>query len=155
MAWPAVLLLTVQPARTGRLRGAVLPVFAAAAALLLLALDVPQELIADGRSWAGMLLPVRYAPNALGILSLCVMMKTIFMSIAASVLYGVEILALPMKTCPKGLLYAVTLGLILTQAGNVPLLDGIVDDVQLWLAAGLAGVAAVCLPAALIRRKNA
>ena len=155
MAWPAVLLLTVQPACTGRLRGAVLPVFAAAAALLLLTLDVPQELMADGRSWAGMLLPVRYAPNALGILSLCLMMTTIFMSIAASVLYGAEILLSPMKRCPKGLPYAVTLGLILTQAGNVTLLDGIVDDVQLWLAAGLAGVAAVCLPAALIRRKNA
>ena len=41
LAWPVVLLLTMQPTRMGRLRSAVLPAFAAVAALLVLTLTIP------------------------------------------------------------------------------------------------------------------
>ena len=156
LAWPVTLLLTVQPTPVGRLRNAVLPAFAVAAALLLMTLIVPQELLSRQTSLAAMLLlPTRYAANALRVLYLCLLMLTIFLSIGASVHLATEHLCAPLKYRAKWLPHALLIGLIFTQAGDASSLWEVFAAVQPWLLVPLAGIAMICLFMAVIRRRNA
>lgn len=155
LAWPVALLLTVPPVRKGRLPSAVLPAFAAVAALLLLTLTIPQELLSRQTSVASLLLlPMKYAPNALRICYLCLLMLTIFLSIGAAVQAATESLCAPLVQRPAWLPHVVLIGLILAQTADAAsLLDGLAG-VQPWLLLPLAGVMILCVPIALIRRKN-
>ncbi len=155
LAWPVALLLTVPPVRQGRLRSAVLPAFAAVAALLLLTLTVPQELLSRQTSLAALLLlPTKYAPNALRILYLCLLMLAIFLSIGASAQLVTESLCAPLKCRPTWLPHVVLAGLILAQAGDAASLWDTLATVPPWLMLPLGGLAILCVPIAFIRRKS-
>ena len=155
LAWPVTLLLTVPPTPGGRLRGAVLPVFSAVAALLIVALTIPQELLSRQTGVAALLLlPTKYAPNALRILYLCLLMLTIFLSIGAAVQLATEHLCAPMKRCPKWLPHGLLIGLILTQTGSAERIWAALSALQPWLLAPLGAVAILCLLLAFLRRKQ-
>ena len=155
LAWPATLLLTVPPTPGGRLRGAVLPVFSAVAALLIVALTIPQELLSRQTGVAALLLlPTKYAPNALRILYLCLLMLTIFLSIGAAVQMATEHLCAPMKRRPKWLPHGLLVGMILAQTVHADRLWAALSALQTWLLAPLGAVAILCLPMAFFRRKQ-
>ncbi len=155
LAWPVALLLTASPAKQGRLRSAVLPAFAAAAALLVLALTLPQELLTGIKGLAqGLLLPTKYALNALRVLYLCLIMIGIFLTIAASVQLATEQLCAPLKQCPGWLPHALLIALILTQAGDTARLWQGLEMLQRWLLVPLALLVLVCLPMAALRRRK-
>lgn len=156
LAWPVALLLTVPSVRQGRLRSAVLPAFAAAAALLLLSLTIPQELLSRQMGVASLLLlPMKYEPNALRILYLSLLMLAIFLSIGAAVQMATENLCAPLKRRPSWLPHVVLIGLILAQTGDAAsILEGLAM-VQPWLLLSLAGLTILCVPIAAVRRENA
>ncbi len=154
LAWPLTLLLTGPCAKGDGLSHAVLPVFAAPAALLLLTLIMPGELLTRPAALADLLLlPAKYAPNALQILYLCLLMLTMFLAVGAAVQLATEQLCIPQKRCPGWLPHAVLIGLVLIQTADAGTLWELLSAVQPWLLAPLAGVALLCLPAAIIRRK--
>ena len=155
LAWPVTLLLTVPPCAGGRLRRAVTPAFAPAAALLIVALTIPQELLPRQAGLAAhLLLPARYAPNALRVLYLCLMMLTIFLSIGAAALLATEQLCTPLKRRPSWLPHGLLACLILAQTIDAGRLWAGVETLQAWLSVSLAGVASICLPMAAIGRKH-
>lgn len=155
LAWPVSLLLTVPPAGQSRLRGAVLPVFPAVAALALLALTIPQELLAGQNGLAALLLLMaKYAPNALKLLYLCLLMLGMFLSIGASVQLATEHFCAPLKRSPTWLPYAILVVLILLQAGDTARLWDVLMMLGSWLLLPLGGLALLCLPIAFIRRKS-
>ncbi|MBE5810343.1 MAG: hypothetical protein E7318_05335 [Clostridiales bacterium] len=155
LAWPVALLLTVPHARPGRLRSAVLPVFASVAGLLLLTLTIPQELVSRQTSLAALLLlPTKYAANALRVLYLCLLILTTFLSIGASVQLATVHLCAPLKYRPTWLPHALLIGLILTQTGDAAHLWRLLMAVQPWLLAPLMEIAFICVPTAFIRRKK-
>lgn len=156
LAWPVALLLTSPPAKQGRLRSAVLPAFAAVTVLLVLVLTIPQELLAGTKSLAQLLLlPTKYASNALRILYLCLMMIGIFLSISASVRLATGNLCVPSKRNPNWLPNVILIVLILTQAGDAARLWRWLELLQPWLLAPLAALTLICLPMAFLRRKRA
>ena len=155
LAWPVTLLLTVPPAKQGRLRSAVLPAFSAVAALLVLSLPLPQELLAGTKGLAQpLLLPTKYATNAQRVLYLCLLMEGIFLSIGASVQLATEHLCAPLKKRSKWLPYVLLTGLILTQAWDMTLLWSLLEPLQHWLPLPLAILSVISLPMAFVRRKR-
>lgn len=155
LVWPVTLLLTQPPTHAGRLRGAVLPGILAVGAMLLLTLTIPQELLDRQRGLAEwLLLPTKYAANALRILYLCLLMLTNFLSIGASVQLASVQLCAPLEKRPKWLPGVLLTGLVLSQTGDAALLWQGLSAGQRWLLLPLAGVAGVCLSIALIRRRK-
>lgn len=155
LAWPVTLLLTVPPSPAGRLRRAILPAFAPAAALLLLTLTIPQELLSQRTVLAALLLlPTKYAPNALRVLYLCLLMLTMFLSIGTSVQSATIHLCAPMKRCPAWLPHVLLVCLILTQTVDTGRIWETLEALQPCLLGPFAGAALICLPIAVIRRKN-
>ena len=155
LAWPVALLLTASPAKQGRLHSAVLPAFAAAAALLVVTLILPQELLTGIKGLAqGLLLPTKYASNALRVLYLCLIMAGIFLTIAASVQLATEHLCAPLQQCPGWLPHALLIALILTQAGDTAHLWRWLEMLQPWLLVPLVMLALVSLPLAALRRRK-
>ena len=119
-------------------------------------LTLPQELLSRQTSLAAvLLLPTRYAANALRVLYLCLLMLTIFLSIGASVQLATEHLCAPLKHRPKWLPHALLIGLVFTQTGDASSLWVSFAAVLPWLLVPLAGIAMICLFTAVIRRKNA
>ncbi|MGN1367446.1 MAG: hypothetical protein ACI4WX_01140 [Aristaeellaceae bacterium] len=155
LGWPLALLLTVPPsAGTGRLRGGVLPVFGAVAAVFLLALIVPHELLMRQSGLASLLLlPTRYSPNALRVVAMSLLMLVFFLSIGASAQLATKHLGAPWKSLPAWLPYVLLAGMFLTQAADVSRLWQGIGCIEPWLLFPLALLALVCLPIALIRRK--
>ena len=155
LAWPVALLLTSPSAKTGRLRSALLPAFFAAAALLVLILTIPQELLASTKGPAQLMLqPTKYAPNALRVLYLCLLMIGIFLSVAAAVRLTTENICAPLKGSPGWLPHAILIGLILTQAGDTATLWRWLEMLRPWLLLPLAVLAMICLPMAILRRER-
>lgn len=156
LAWPIALLLTVPPsAGQARLRSGLLPAFAAVAAVLLLTLIVPHELLTRQEGLAALLLlPTRYAPNALRVIAMCLLMLTFFLSIGAAAQLGTDHLCMPFKSVPVWLPYALLAAMFLSQAGDVSRMWTGLGFIEPWLLAPLAGVAVFCLPIAFIRRKT-
>lgn len=156
LAWPIALLLTVPPsAGQGRLRSGVLPAFGAAAAVFLLTLIVPHELLNRQEGLAALLLlPTRYAPNALRVIAMCLLMLAFFLSIGAAAQLGTDHLCMPWKSVPAWLPYVLLAAMFLSQAGDVSQLWTWLGRIEPWLLAPLAGLAAICLPIAFIRRKT-
>lgn len=155
MGWPLALMLTVPPhTGRGRLRGGVGPVFAAVAAVLLVNLLVPHErLIQESGLASLLLLPTRYAPNALRLLAMCLLMLAFFLAIGASARLATENLCMPWRALPGWVPYALLTGMFITQAADVTRLWRGLGAVEPWLLAPLALLTVICLPAALLRRK--
>lgn len=155
LAWPVALLLTAEPASgQGRLRSAILPVFSAVGAVLLLTLAVPHELLIrqDGLA-ALLLLPIRYVPNAVRVLGLSVMLLVFFLGIGASVQLASLHLSMPMKRNQAWLPYGVLAAMFLTQAADPALLWAALGCIEPWLLAPLAALVLLGVPIAIIRRK--
>ncbi len=156
LGWPLALMLTVQPLTgMGRLRGGGLPTFCAVAAVFLLTLLVPHELLVRQNGLASMLLlPTRYAPNALRVVAMSLLMLAFFLSIGASAQLATDHLCMPWKSVPAWLPYALLAGMFITQAADVSLLWRGIGCIEPWLIAPLALIAMICLPIACIRRKS-
>lgn len=155
LGWPLALLLTI-PAHSGwgRLRGGVGPVFAALAAVFLVNLLIPHELLMQESSLASqLLLPTRYAPNALRLLSMCLLMLAFFLAIGAAAQLATAHLSMPWKALPGWAAYVLLAGMFITQVADVPMFWRILGAVEPWLLAPLALLTLACLPAALLRRK--
>ena len=158
LAWPVVLLLTVEAssAGRGRLHSGILPAFAAVGALLLLTLLIPHELLVRQTGLAELLLlPTRYAPNALQIVALCLLLLTFFLAIGACAQLATQQLSVTWKTSPVWLPYVVLAVMLVTQVADIPTLWALLGHLEPWLLVPLAAVALCCLPIALIRRKRA
>lgn len=155
LAWPVVLLLTYEPPRgRRRLTGGVLPVFLALGAVLLVILSIPHEqLIRQDGLAALLLLPTRYAPNALRVIALSLLMLTFFLAIGAAVQLGTTQLFASAQKAPGWLPYAVLTGLLLTQAGDSSTLWQCLGGIEPWLLTPLALLALFAWPIALNRRK--
>ncbi len=152
LGWPVTLLLTVEPMPgRSRLAGAVLPSFAAVAALLLLSLTVPQELLTRQEGMAALLLlPTRYAPNALRVVAMCLIMLTFFLSIGAAAQLGTAHLCMPWSRVPAWLPYALLAAMFLSQTASPARLWELLACAEPWLLAPLAVLAIL----SLIRRKK-
>lgn len=157
LSWPVVLLLTVEPASgQGRLRSGILPVFAAVGAVLLLTLIIPHELLTRQSGLASLLLlPTQYAPNALRVVALSLLLLTFFLAIGACAQFATAHLCMPWKALPTWLPYALLAAMFITQAADIPALWAWLGRIEPWLLAPLAVLAMICLPIALIRRKRA
>lgn len=155
LAWPVALLLSAAPSRQGRLCRAILPVFSAAGTVLLLTLTIPHELLIRRGPLASLLLmPVRYAPNALRVLAICLTMLAFFLAIGASASIATDYLCLLLNRPPVWLTYALLAGMVLSQAGDTPALWAVLGCIEPWLLLPLGGFALLCLPIAFIRRKR-
>lgn len=155
LAWPIALLLTVESSRgRQRLIGGILPAFCAVGALLLLTLAVPHEiLLQSGGVARSLLLPVRFAPNAVRVIGQSLMMLVFFLSIGASAQMAASSVCLPLGKKLEWLPYVLVGGLILSQAADASALWALLEQIGPWLLAPLLALAILCLPAALIRRK--
>lgn len=156
LAWPVSLLLTIEPAcQQGRLRGAVLPVFAPVGALLIITLAIPHELLIRQSALAQlMLLPAMYLPNALRLLWLCLLMLAFFLVIGASVQLASAQVASVLPRVPGWLSGALLAVLVLLQAGEPSVLWRSLAFLEPWLLLPLEALAMVCLPIAFIRRNQ-
>lgn len=156
LAWPVTLLLTTEPAAgQGRLRSGVLPVFGAVAAVFLLTLTIPHELLVRQNGVADMLLlPTRYVPNALRLIALCLLMLAFFLVIGGCAQLATVHLCMPLKNAPAWLPYVLLAAMFLTQAADVSRLWAVLGNIEPWLIAPLAAMAVVSLVIALIRRKS-
>lgn len=156
LGWPAVLLLTEEPpSGMGRLRSGIIPAFAAVAAVLLVTLLIPHELLMRQHGLAALLLlPTRFAPNGLQVVALCLLMLTFFLSIGASAQLATAHLCMPMKSAPAWLPYVLLAAMFLTQAADPAALWDVLAWIEPWLLLPLIVLVIVCLPIAFIRRKK-
>lgn len=156
LGWPLALLLTVpSPAGTGRLRSGIVPVFLAVGAVLLLTLTIPHERLMQHQTLAAsLLLPARYAANALRVLALSLLMLTFFLATGASVQLATAQLLLPWRSAPAWLPHALLAGLFLTQTADIASLWRLLGRIEPWLLMPLPALGLLGLPLALIRRNR-
>lgn len=155
LAWPVALLLTQEPIRKGRLRSGILPVFLALAAVLLVTLVIPQELLTRQESLASlMLLPSRYLPNALRVAAMSLIMLAFFLAIGASAQLATTHLCAPWASVPQWLPHALLAAMFLTQAGSAAQSWDVLGKIEPWLIVPLALLAVLLLPIALLRRRK-
>ena len=154
MAWPVVLLLTVPPSSgQSRLRSGLCPAIGAVAAIFLLALVIPQEWLEPQEGLASLLLlTLRYSPNALRVLALCLLMLAFFLSIGAAVQLGTEHLCLPFQSVPVWLPYVLLVAVLFSQAGDVSRLWRWLGRIEPWLLVPLSAFACVGLLITFVRR---
>ena len=156
LAWPLTLLLMSQPPRcTNRLMAASVPVLLPSGLLLLLTLTTPHELLVrESGLAAALMLPIRYAPNALRVLALSLMMLAFFLTIGASVQLLAGQITAHMKATPGWLPCALLAVLLLTQAADASLLWHGLGVIGPWLLLPLMLLSLCTWPIALTRRKR-
>lgn len=154
LAWPVTLLLTLPATeRRGRSCGAVLSSAVAVAAMLIITLLIPNELLLRRIELADVLLqPGWYLPNGLRVLWLGLLMLTFFLAVAAAVHLAAQHLCAPIARWPQWLPHGLLLGVVLTQLAEPRGLWALLTSIQPWLLLPLAGMAVVLLPVAFIRR---
>lgn len=156
LAWPVVLLLTVPSAgQRGRLSAGVLPAVLAVGAILLTTLTIPHELLLQATGLAEtLLLPVRFALNALRVLNIALLTVTLFLSIGGCVRLAAEQICQPLKVGFAWLPYVLVGALCLSQATDVSALWRLLAKVEPWLIAPLLLIGSVCFIVAVFRRKR-
>ncbi len=155
LAWPVTLLLTQEPIRKGRLRGGILPFGLALAAVLLLALAIPHELLTRQEELAALLLlPSRYLPNALRVAAMSLIMLAFFLAIGASAQLATTHLCAPWASVPGWLPHGLLAAMFLTQAGDPSQLWQVLGKISPWMIVPLGLLALISLPFALLRRKK-
>ena len=156
LAWPLTLLLTSQsPRHTNRMRAASVPVLLPSGLLLLLTLTTPHELLVrESGLAAALMLPIRYAPNALRVLALSLMMLCFFLTIGASVQLLAGQVTVHMKATPGWLPCALLAVLLLTQAADASLLWHALGVLGPWVLLPLLLLSLCTWPIALTRRKR-
>lgn len=155
LGWPLTLLLTEEPPRhENRLRAGIAPVLIPAGLLLLLTLSIPHELlIRAGGAADALLLPVRFMPNALRVLALCLVMLAFFLAIGASVQLLARQITAHMKTAPVWLPGVLLVLLLLTQAADASAIWTALSRIGPWLLLPLLFLSLCTWPIALNRRK--
>lgn len=156
LAWPFLLLLTLpEEGRAGRAAAICPVVLTVLATLLLLTLTTSHELLARQHTLADCLLqPARYASSALRTLLLCLLMLTFFLAIGGAAQLSTDFLCAPMGQPPRWLPYGVLTLLTATQALPPDRLWTALSLIEPWLLLPFAALAALCLPAAILRRKR-
>lgn len=156
LGWPVVLFL--RPAADngrGKVSRVCIPALAAVAFILLLNLTVPHEVLtADASLRAMLLLPLRYAPNALRVVGYSLMMLALFLSIGASAQLAAQSLCVPIGREWKALPYVLVGLLIASQTLNAVRLWCWLERLRPWLLLPVLCVAAVMLLCTLVRRKR-
>lgn len=157
LAWPVTLLLTLPPGeKRGRICSGILPAAAAVSALIITTLTVPHELLLRRTTLAdALLLPAWFAPNALRVIWLCLLMLTFFLSVAASLQLATRHLCAPFSSVPEWLPHVLLAGVVLTQLIDPQYLWQLLVCVEPWLLLPLLAAAVIILPIAFIRRKCA
>lgn len=155
LGWPTVLFLCPQgKTRRGSLCKAWFAAMAAVAVLLLLNLTVPHEVIlADTRLSAMLLLPLRFAPNALRVVGVSLMMLALFLSMGASVQLAARSLCMPIGRELKGLPHVLVGVLVASQGMDAARLWRWLGQVSPWMLLALLACAVLLLPG-LNRRKR-
>ncbi len=117
LAWPLLLLTLIPPLpRKRRSLAALSAAGIAAAVMLLLALQIPAEALPGEITMAhALMLPVHFLPTALRTLGHCLLMLTLFLSIAGSAMTAAKSFASPFGRMPGGLPLALTAALTFTQ----------------------------------------
>lgn len=156
LSWPVLLFLRSAPGTaSGRLRAAWIPALAALASILLLNLTIPHEVImGDTRLASMLLLPLRYAPNALRVMGYSLMMLALFLSIGASAQLAAQSLCTPVRHEWKGLPYVLVGLLIASQALDPTRLWHVLAQINPWLLLPVLCVAVALLLCALFRRNR-
>ena len=156
LAWPVTLLLTLPPCeQRGRLCSAVVPLSAAVATVFIAAVTVPHELLIRRASLAEtLLLPAWFAPNAVRVLWLCLLMLTFFLAMAACIQQAARHISAPVGCIPGWLAIVLLVGLVLTQAAEPRMLMALLALVEPWLLLALGMTALTMIPLAIIRRKR-
>lgn len=156
LAWPLTLLLTSEtPRRTNRLRAASVPALLPSGLLLLLTLTTPHELLVRETGLAAaLMLPIRYAPNALRLLALALIMLAFFLTIGASMQLLAGQITAHAKATPGWLPGVLLAALLLTQAADVSLVWDALGVIGPWLLLPLLLLSLCTWPIALNRRKR-
>lgn len=157
LAWPLVLLLTVPPVRPGFRRVlAPWPVLALpVVVVLLLTLTVPQEVLTLRQDLATcLLLPTRYATQAVRTLAQCILMLAFFLAVASAAHVTTDRVCAPFRHHPSWLPYAVVLLLTALQALDIRMLWQNLGTWESWSLAPLVVLAVLLLPLSALRRKR-
>lgn len=156
LGWPFVLLLTIpQEEKRPRLCDAAPVVLLVTAALAFLCLTIPHEVLLAGGSMAQrLLLMARYAPSAVQVLLLSVIMLAFFLAIAGAVQGAAVSLLMPARNPPGWLPHAVLIAVIALQCLPFAALQRGISSLSPWLLLPFALLCALCLPMAIIRRKR-
>lgn len=156
LGWPVMLFLRPASDKArGKVRRACMPALAAVASILLLNMIVPHEALSADTSLSGLLLlPLRYAPNALRVVGYSLMMLALFLSIGASAQLAAQALCVPSGRAWKGLPYVLVGLLIASQTVNAAHLWRWLECLRPWLLLLVLCAAAGTLISALFRRKR-
>lgn len=156
LGWPVVLFLCpAADSGRGKVSRACIPAMAAAAFVLLLNLTVPHEVLsADASLCAMLLLPLRYAPNALRVVGYSLMMLALFLSMGAAAQLAARSLCTPFGRQWKALPYVLVGLLIASQTVNAALLWRWLERLRPWLLLPVACTAVITLLCTLVRRKR-
>lgn len=156
LAWPAVLLLCLPGENRQPLALEALPALLPPAAVVLaLCLAVPHEqLVMHGTLAECLLLPGRYAHEAVRLLSHCLLLLSFFLAIGGAALWSTELLCAPLDRSPQWLPYVVLALLTATQALDAPSLWRLLGKLEPWLLLPVAALTGGCLAISMIRRNR-
>lgn len=156
IAWPMTLLLTLpQEEKRPRIASACPVVLTVLAVMLFICLTAPHELLIRHSLLAEcLLLPTRYASSAVRTLSQCLLMLAFFLAIGGAAQLSTDFLCAPLGQAAVWLPYAVLALLTATQALDTARLWELLELAEPWLLLPLAGLAAISLPIAIIRRER-
>ena len=155
LAWPLLLLLTVSAEKSrGRLREACPVVTLTVLTLLLLSMTLPHERLMEAATLAErLLLPARYASNALRMLWQCLLLLALFLTIAGSVRLSTDLLAASVRKEARWLPWAVLALLTLSQTIPPVTLERLLGAAEAWLLLPFIVLTVLCIPNA-IRWRN-
>jgi len=156
IGWPVVLLLLAEPVRPeGRQRGLFLPLLLSVAAVGILCLSRPHELLTNRQDLSGALLQLMDGlQSAVVTLGQCLLMLVLFLTVGAAAHLLTDSIAAPMGQPPMWLPYAVVVALTLTQCTNIRALWRTLSLCQPWLLAPYGLIALLLLLTTTFRRKR-
>ncbi len=153
-AFTLVLLLPYEEGQN-RFRAGIAPVCIVVLLLLCTQFTLPDEVLRTHPSLAEtLLLPLRFAPNALRVLGCCLLMLVFFLGVGASAQKAASVLCMPCSQPPRWLPYAITGAFILSQAIRSSTLWDFLRRWQGWTLLPLLLLALISLPIALFRRRS-
>ncbi len=146
LSWPLLLLLTLPPGKAPRLASACPVVLGVLTALLLICLSLPGSLLGGAATLAeSLMLPAKYSPPALRLLTYCLLMLGFFLAVAADVQLGSEMLRAPLGHAPRWLPWAGLTLLVAAQTVEVQSLWDVLTALSPWMLLPLAALVSVCL----------
>ena len=153
LGWTLVL-----PAFLDRTRGkggpALLPIFLwVGAVMLFMTMTIPHEVLAGYSGLAeGLMMPVRFATNAAGILALCLMMLALFLAIGCAVRMATDHLCAPLGRTPQWAPVVILALLTAMQAADIRWLWRVISAALTWLIWPWLALSVTLLILSIVRR---